>query len=52
MRVNLLIIDDFYNNPEEVRAFALAQDFSVKGNYPGERTESFLNRIRSKGFKR
>ena len=43
MRVNLLIIDDFYNNPEEVREFALEQDFSVKGNYPGSRTESFLN---------
>lgn len=43
MQANLLIVDNFYNNPDEVRAFALAQDFSVKGNYPGLRTEPSLN---------
>jgi hypothetical protein len=43
MRVNSLVIDDFYTNPYEVRDFALSQDFSVRGNYPGRRTESFLN---------
>jgi len=42
MRVNTLIIDDFYRNPEEVREFALSQDFNVDGNYPGHRTVSFL----------
>jgi hypothetical protein len=42
MAYNLIIIDDFYNNPEEVREFALAQDFDVDGNYPGHRTKSFL----------
>ena len=42
MRVNTLIIDDFYSNPEEVREFALSQDFNVDGNYPGHRTISFL----------
>jgi Family of unknown function (DUF6445) len=41
MRLNLLIIDDFYVNPDQVRNFALTQDFSVKGNYPGARTKSF-----------
>jgi hypothetical protein len=41
MRLNLLIIDDFYSNPDQVRNFALTQDFSVKGNYPGVRTQSF-----------
>jgi len=50
MRVNLLIADDFYNNPDEVREFALEQDFSVKGNYPGSRTESFLNEDTIKGI--
>jgi hypothetical protein len=43
MRVNSLIIDDFYSNPYEVREFALQQEFQVRGNFPGERTESFLN---------
>jgi hypothetical protein len=43
MRVNSIIIDDFYSNPHEVRSFALEQEFKVRGNYPGERTESFLN---------
>jgi hypothetical protein len=43
MRVNSLIIDDFYTNPEEVREFALQQEFSVRGNYPGRRTISYLN---------
>ena len=43
MRVNALIIDDFYSNPEEVREFALEQEFKVRGNYPGMRTEPFAN---------
>ena len=43
MRVNTLIIDDFYQNVDEVRDFALNQDFSVTGNYPGNRTNSFAN---------
>ena len=43
MRVNTLIIDDFYQNVDEVRDFALNQDFSVTGNYPGNRTKSFAN---------
>jgi hypothetical protein len=42
MRVQCLIIDDFYSNVDEVREFALSQDFSVSGNYPGRRTQSFL----------
>lgn len=41
MRVNTLIVDDFYENVDEVRDFALSQDFGVKGNYPGQRTVSF-----------
>ena len=43
MRVNTLIVDDFYVNPNEVREFALSQDFKVEGNYPGQRTISFLD---------
>jgi hypothetical protein len=43
MKVNLLIVDDFYDNPDDVRNFALSQEFSVRGNYPGMRTKSFLS---------
>ena len=42
MRFNSLTIDDFYANPMDVREFALRQEFKVRGNYPGQRTESFL----------
>ncbi len=42
MKVQTIIIDDFYKNPDEVRAFALAQEFSQHGNYPGQRTRPFL----------
>jgi hypothetical protein len=43
MRVNAIVIDDFYSDPMRVRDFALKQEFKVRGNYPGQRTESFLN---------
>lgn len=37
----LIIIDNFYNNALETRNFVLSQPFTVKGNYPGQRTISF-----------
>ena len=43
MRTNVIIVDDFYSNPDSVREFALQQEFKVRGNYPGQRTVSFLN---------
>ena len=43
MRTNVIITEDFYLNVDEVRSFALSQEFSQKGNYPGSRTNSFLN---------
>lgn len=43
MRINSITVDDFYINPWEVRNFALNQEFKVRGNYPGQRTVSFLN---------
>lgn len=42
MNVNLIIIDDFYSNPDSVRNFALSQEFNVTGNFPGSRTKEFL----------
>jgi hypothetical protein len=43
MKTTAIIIDDFYNNPHDVREFALKQEFSVVGNYPGFRTVSHTN---------
>jgi hypothetical protein len=43
MQTSTLIIDDFYNNPEEVRLTGLNAEFNVEGNYPGARTTSYLN---------
>jgi hypothetical protein len=42
MRTNVLIVDDFYSNPDSVRDFALQQEFKVQGNFPGLRTATFL----------
>jgi hypothetical protein len=42
MNLELMIIDNFYTDPDNVRNFALAQPFNVTGNYPGARTKPFL----------
>lgn len=39
----ILIIDNFYSNPDEVREFALSLNFNVEGNYPGVRTSPILD---------
>ena len=43
MNRSLIIIDNFYPDPNEVRAIALASDFPISGNYPGLRTNPYLN---------
>lgn len=43
MQISAYIIDNFYSDVDAVREFALQQDFSVRGNYPGPRTQTFLN---------
>lgn len=42
MQVKLIIVDDFYSNPDSVRNYALSQPFEVSGNYPGLRTKPYL----------
>jgi hypothetical protein len=42
MNINSIVVDDFYDKPDKVRTFALAQEFSVIGNFPGKRTKPFL----------
>jgi predicted O-methyltransferase YrrM len=39
----LIIIDNFYNNPHETRNYILKEEFTVRGNYPGQRTISYAN---------
>jgi hypothetical protein len=46
----LVIIDDFYPDPDAVRDFALKQDFTVSGNYPGLRTGSFATADNKRRF--
>jgi len=43
MDTSIIITENFYNNPHEVRQHALNQEYKVRGNYPGLRTVSFLN---------
>jgi hypothetical protein len=43
MQISSFIIDNFYSDVDEVRKFALQQEYPVSGNYPGRRTKSFLN---------
>jgi hypothetical protein len=42
MNLELMIIDNFYTNPDNVRNFALSQSFDVKGNFPGARPKPYL----------
>lgn len=43
MYTGAIIIEDFYDNPDEIREFALSQEFGVTGNFPGGRTKSFAD---------
>jgi len=38
---SIIVVDNFYNNAHDVRKYILTQEFSVKGNYPGQRTISY-----------
>ena len=40
MKTSLIVIDNFYDNIDEVREFALYLPFDVFGNYPGARTKN------------
>jgi glycosyltransferase involved in cell wall biosynthesis len=36
---SVIVVDNFYKNPDEVRALALTMPFEIKGNYPSLRTK-------------
>lgn len=38
---SIIVVENFYNNAHDVRKYILTQEFSVKGNYPGQRTISY-----------
>ena len=38
MREIARVVDNFYDNPDQVREYALIQDYDSYGNYPGVRT--------------
>lgn len=42
MDLTLIIVDNFYVNPDAVRNYALSQPFDIKGNFPGSRTRPYL----------
>jgi len=52
MNFNLIIIDNFYDNPLEVREFALKQSYTCDSYYPGKRSKPFTNRSLKKKFER
>jgi len=39
IRLNSIIIDDFYSDAHQVREMALNMEYGVSGNYPGVRTK-------------
>src|SRR5215472_15252308 len=43
MDLSIILVDGFYNDPEAVRDVALNSEFSVRGNFPGQRTPAFLH---------
>jgi hypothetical protein len=43
MKLNIISIHGFYDNPYEIRDIALNMDYTVTGNFPGHRTISYLN---------
>lgn len=39
MLPSIMVFDNFYANPQQVREYALSLHFNVSGNYPGLRTD-------------
>ena len=42
MTSNLIVLDDFYTNVDQVRKLALSVPYEVKGNYPGQRSDPHI----------
>jgi hypothetical protein len=44
-KCDLIVIDNFYDNPLEIREFALSCEYHKENYYPGKRTISYSNDI-------
>jgi hypothetical protein len=40
MRRSLIVVDDFYSDPQTIRARALGLDFDITGNFPGRNSQN------------
>jgi hypothetical protein len=49
---DLVVLDDFLDDPHAARRFALAQPFDIAGNYPGRRTRAFADEMHKEAFER
>ena len=52
MKLNSLIIDDFLDNPDEIRNFLIDNkvSFEKTGSYPGKRTPPVDNPVYGQAF--
>lgn len=41
MKPAIIVLDDFYQDPNDIRKIALTSSFDVSGNYPGVRTKGY-----------
>jgi hypothetical protein len=48
----IIVIDDFLEDPDSLRQFALQQEYIVRGNYPGLRTESYATQQHKEIFEK
>lgn len=48
----IIVVDNFLADPDKVREFALSQEFTIKGNYPGQRTKPFATLEHKEAFER
>tara|TARA_E500000331_G_C17071865_1_gene632975 strand:+ start:183 stop:758 length:576 start_codon:yes stop_codon:yes gene_type:complete len=44
MKLDVISLKNFYDNPYEVREMALKLDYNVTGNFPGGRTKPYLSK--------
>ena len=47
---NIIVIDNFYENPFEIREFALKLDYNSREYFPGKRSKSYSNSMHKTMF--
>ena len=43
MNLSLVIMDNFYGDPDKIRSAALNAEFNITGNFPGRRTAPYVD---------